>query len=287
MFRASRDDGEPGLADPPNLLLTCSRPTPEQWLCYPDSTVHEQRQFEATLARFEAELGAKPGPWILGGDSPSLADLIFVPYVERMAASLFYYKGFEMKDASVRPNVARWFQALEERSTYRGTQSDYHTHSHDLPPQMGGCFASGTAEQRQCASLVDQGPWQNVPDTSLSEPPTARVEAMYRVCKHKDVLVQANPCGGAPLIDEALRCALTRLANGDAITPPPGSDAALRYLRDRVNVPRDMSLWAARRLREALEETAAMAGTVAGPPIPKDHRRDQDPRRFRPSAAAR
>lgn len=198
-----------------------------------------------------------------------------------MSASLFYYKGFEMKDASIRPNLVRWFQALEERPTYRGTQSDYHTHCHDLPPQMGGCFASDTAVQRQCASLVDHGPWQSVPDTSLPEPPTATVEALQRVCKHKDVLVQTNPCGGTAVVDEALRCAMTRLANGDAVTPPPGSDAALRYLRDRVNVPRDMSLWAARRLREALEETAAMAGSGVGPPIPKDHRRDQDPRRFR------
>lgn len=257
------------------------------WLCHPDSTVREQRQFEETLARFEAELGAKPGPWLLGGEAPSLADVVFVPYVERMAASLFYYKGFDMKDASVRPNVARWFEALEERPTYRGTQSDYHTHSHDLPPQMGGCFASGTAVQRQCASLVDQGPWQSVPDTFLPEPSTARFEALQRVCKHKDVLVQANPCGAAALVDEALRCALTRLTKGDAITPPPGSDAALRYVRDRVNVPRDMSLWAARRLREALEETAAMAGDAAGPPIQQDHRRDQDPRRFRHTATAR
>ena len=30
--------------------------------------------------------------------------------------------------------------------------------------------------------------------------------------------------------------------------------------RDRVNVPRDMTIWAARRLREALEVTAALAG---------------------------
>ena len=29
--------------------------------------------------------------------------------------------------------------------------------------------------------------------------------------------------------------------------------------RDRVNVPRDMTIWAARRLREALEVTAALA----------------------------
>ena len=81
-----------------------------------------------------------------------------------------------------------------------------------------------------------------------------------------------------------MRCALTHLLTGERPVPPAGSDAALRYVRDRVNVPRDMSLWAARRLRAALEATAALAGPQQGPPIPVQHRRDQDPRPFRARA---
>ena len=47
------------------------------------------------------------------------------------------------------------------------------------------------------------------------------------------------------------------------------------------SVPRDMGLWSARRLREALEVTAKSTGSAKqGPPIPEDHRRDQDPSRF-------
>ncbi len=46
-------------------------------------------------------------------------------------------------------------------------------------------------------------------------------------------------------------------------TPPPQSDMALRYLRDRINVPRDMSIYAAKRLREALEKTASLVGDRA------------------------
>ena len=42
-----------------------------------------------------------------------------------------------------------------------------------------------------------------------------------------------------------------------------------------------MGLWSARRLREALEVTAKSTGSAKqGPPIPEDHRRDQDPSRF-------
>ena len=63
-------------------------------------------------------------------------------------------------------------------------------------------------------------------------------------------------------------------------TPPPGADVALRYVRDRVNVPRDMSLWAARRMRAGLEAMAAECGSGQGPAIPTRDRRDQNPRAF-------
>jgi len=262
-----------------------------EWLCYPSQSAQEERmgeqQFCASLGAFEEQLGAKTGPWILGGEHPSTADLVFVPYVERMGASLFYYKGFTMRDPAARPNVCRWFDALEARPTYRGTQSDFHTHAHDLPPQMGGCFANGAPHQLASAARVDEGPWMGLPDTGVPEPAEATAEAIHRVVKHKDAIIAANPCAHAELVDEALRCALTRLATGESVTPPPGADAALRYVRDRVNVPRDMSLHAARRLRTALEETAALAGSASGPPIPSEHRRDQDPTTFRRAVAAR
>lgn len=155
------------------------------WLCRPSRDAREERQgqqeFEAVAATVERELGSTAGPWFCGGGF-STADVVFVPYVERMGASLFYYKGFTLRDPTARPNLCRWFDALEQRETYLGTQSDAHTHAHDLPPQMGGCYASGTAEQRACAQLVDQGPWEGVPDSGRREPPPlAAEEAASRV----------------------------------------------------------------------------------------------------------
>jgi hypothetical protein len=46
------------------------------------------------------------------------------------------------------PHVDRWFDAMEGRETYLGLNSDYYTHVHDLPPQLGGAHAShGTAQR--------------------------------------------------------------------------------------------------------------------------------------------
>jgi glutathione S-transferase len=81
-------------------------------------------------------------------------------------------------------------------------------------------------------------------------------------------------------MDHALRCALTAMTKGEESQPLPGADTALRYLRDRISVPRDMSIYAAKRLRAALESTAALAGNGQGAPIPINHRRDQDPANF-------
>ena len=87
------------------------------------------------------------------------------------------------------------------------------------------------------------------------------------------------------LDDTALRAALTRLATGRPCPPPAGSAAGLRSLRDRICVPRDMGVLAARTLRQALEETAALDGAAQGEPLPLGHRHDQDPRPFRPTTA--
>jgi glutathione S-transferase len=120
-----------------------------------------------------------------------------------------------------------------------------------------------------------------LPDTGRDEPSSSCAEAAHRLLRHKDSVIASNPCAVPAVVDEALRCALTLLLTGEPCTPPRDSDAALRYVRDRINVPRDMSLWAARRLREALEATASLAGPKQGPAIPFDHRRDQNPVPFR------
>jgi glutathione S-transferase len=194
-----------------------------------------------------------------------------------MNASLYYYKGYSMRE--VNPRLADWFAALETRSTYRGTQSDFHTHAHDLPPQMGGCWENGEPQMLINKARVDNGSWWELPDVMYPEPETSRAEALHRVIKHHHSLIRLNPTPDE-LCDEALRCALTTMMTGETCLPPAGADLALRYLRDRISVPCDMSIYAAKRLREALESTAALAGDRQPDPVPLKHRRDRDPANF-------
>jgi glutathione S-transferase len=249
------------------------------WLCRPANSAREEQynreQFVSVVAMVEKALGSTPGAYFL--DKFSTADVIFTPYVERMNASLYYYKGYSLREEN--PRFATWFDAMESRATYRGTQSDFHTHVHDLPPQMGGCWENGEPQMLINKARVDHGEWDGLPDALFPEPESARAEALYRTVKHHANLIRVNPADDR-LVDAALRCALTKMMTDSNCIPEKGSDAALRYIRDRINVPRDMSIYAAKRLRTALEATAVLVGDAQGTPIPFNHRRDQNPLEF-------
>jgi glutathione S-transferase len=124
----------------------------------------------------ESTLANTPSPYFL--EEFGTADVIFTPYVERMNASLYYYKGYSMREDH--PLMADWFEAMETRPTYRGTQSDFHTHAHDLPPQMGGCYENGEPQMRINQARVDHGDWLGLPDVGYPEPTNSRQEALHR-----------------------------------------------------------------------------------------------------------
>jgi glutathione S-transferase len=155
-----------------------------QWLCRPSAYGHQEigarDAFDRVAAAMAAALEAGPGPFFL--TEFSTADLVFIPYVERMNASLAYYKGYLLREQH--PAIDRWFRALEQRSTYLGTQSDFHTHAHDLPPQMGGCHANG---------LPSRKPWQDGSIMALGRS-RRRVPSIRRPAKPNLVMPPASPC---------------------------------------------------------------------------------------------
>ena len=95
-----------------------------KWLCYPSRNENEElrrkQEFVEVAQIFDNMLNnySSIGPYFL--EEFSTADVVFVPYVERMNASLFYYKGFLLRDPQKFPNISKWFDALETRETYRG-----------------------------------------------------------------------------------------------------------------------------------------------------------------------
>ncbi|CCH65933.1 hypothetical protein RINTHM_14760 [Richelia intracellularis HM01] len=249
------------------------------WLCYPLVSQKQEKQnreqFIVMLAKCEEALASTQGPYFL--DTFGIIDIIFIPYLERMNASLYYYKGYSLREEN--PNLSRWFAAMENRLTYRGTQSDFHTHVHNLPPQMGGCWENNDPQMLINKARVDQGPWFGIPDVIYPEPENSQMEALKRVIDHQTNIIRVNPADDK-LFDQALRCALTYMITGKECQALPSTDIALRYLRDRINVPRDMSIYAAKRLREALEKTAALVGDGQSEAISTKHRYDQNPFNF-------
>ena len=259
-----------------------------QWLCQPHRPASESTarlQFQRCATAMEEALCASGGPFLLG-TAISSVDVVAVPFLERMNASLAYYKGSLLRQEH--PAIDQWLAALERRTSYLGTQSDFHTHVHDLPPQLGGCYANGTASQCQLASQIDAGPWpirgNNDADqeTSQPQPVDAATWALARVLRHRTTLLQRNPIG-ADQFDPALRTALSGLIQGTTLPPPATTARGLRHLRDRICAPRDMPLHAARLLRTALEATARCDPELPegqGAALPTKHRHDQDPKPF-------
>ena len=261
------------------------------WLCrYSLLTTQEEQKkknFQHIAKKFEKELERNTSGWLTPvssthGDLPGSADIIFIPYVERMNASLAYYKGYSLREEH--PYIDRWLKNLEQLDEYRGTQGDFHTHAHDLPPQMGGCFTYSNSNQQLFAQRIDIG--FGLGDLELvdfkvdkkSEKEFVAI-ALERVIKHKERIIAISPMR-KKLFDQPLRAALTSMVSKDVCPPEKTSASALRYLRDRISVPRDMPLLSARLFRQALEHTANIDSSNPGPEIPTRNRLDQNPTQF-------
>ena len=92
-------------------------------------------------------------------------------------------------------------------------------------------------------------------------------------------IINANPCENNSF-DFALRSALTYLIHNELNKPDDNSGIGLRYLRDRISVPRDMPLISARLLRKSLEKVACICNPSEIYKIPTKHRYDQNPNDF-------
>jgi len=285
------------------------------WLRSGGNSAMYRQNMEDILAEVERALKESSGPFFLGEDV-SIVDVQFLSFLERMCASLLYFKGFMIRvppNKSNLPNpypaINKWFDALEKKPAYQLTKSDYYTHCWDLPPQLGGCAPEPEGEDYRKAingeRTLDgsQGSWEFPlqPHNGGVEPDwewagdeaASKREAVERLSfNHKNIVNFASRGAGkkgmppvmAELadpnavpseavqasVDTCLRTVSLALLNGvdqheetmtkiaEMIVRDGGDTLAngvilsLSYLRDRVGVPRDMKLPAARQLRAHL-----------------------------------
>jgi glutathione S-transferase len=121
-----------------------------------------RESFVQVLQLVEQALSSSDGPFFLGNDI-SIVDVQFAPFLERIAASLLYYKGFQIRvapnETTTYPAVNRWFDAMEQLPSYQLTKSDYYTHCWDLPPQLGGCVKEPAGKVYERA-INGEGSWE-------------------------------------------------------------------------------------------------------------------------------
>jgi len=118
--------------------------------------------FEAKMDQVEKALAAaqqKGYPWLLGTPEPTIVDLQYISHVERMAASVLYWRGVNLRNNSRWPNVEKWFAAFEERESYLATKSDYYTHVRDIPPQYGDGYSDNSAGAKEAEAAISGGQW--------------------------------------------------------------------------------------------------------------------------------
>ena len=258
------------------------------WLCresfnFIDNRFRKKR-FKESISKFDEILGESESGFIDPAEStsselvPGIGDIIFIPYMERMNASLSYYKGFNLR--SNYQYIDKWLTLFEGTSTYRGTQGDFHTHSHDLPPQMGGCYKESNEKQIAFSKSIDTG--EGLGNFEFNKNYDSKYYAKFalkRIIKHKNNLIKVNP-HDKEYFEESLRSALTHMITGEIRTPEKLSGKSLRYLKNRISVPRDMPIISARLLRQSLNKIELLDQNNEEDKIPLKHRYDQDPKNF-------
>ena len=232
--------------------------------------------FEKTLDEVDKALGATPGPWFLGGENPGIVDFQYVSHVERMNASVLYWKGLQMRGTTRWANLEKWLLAFEARPSYQATKSDYYTHIMDIPPQYGPGYPDKNATVDEAVGVIcgetslrlpvklSADGLEPVPDAMNRGEEDARHEAAYKIAKNAENIVKFA-CRGmgeegakrfqAPLadpyaqpnmnysskVDESLRVVVQALIDGTAVptTRSTGVTSDVKSLRKCLAYLRD------------------------------------------------
>jgi len=145
---------------------------------------------------------------------------------------------------------------------------------------MGGCYKERNEQQITFSKLIDTGEGLgNYEYNQNYESKYYATIALIRVIKHIDYFIKVNPYNKESF-DESLRSALSHMITDEVLIPKKLSGISLRYLKNRISVPRDMPIISARLLRQSLNKIESLSNINEIDKIPLRHRYDQDPRNF-------
>jgi glutathione S-transferase len=171
-----------------------------------DALTKTRKNLFDTLQKVDHALGSTPGPWFLGGDAPSMVDLQYISHMERLLASVLYWKGLVIRGRFEK--VDQWLAAFDERPSYLATKSDSYTLCMAIPSQNGpGYFVREAKDIAANISGLD-GAWELPLDKEdYSEPlatlqftsKEAACQAAYSVIEnHGNVVQFASRGAGEP-----------------------------------------------------------------------------------------
>ncbi|MGM3307140.1 glutathione S-transferase family protein [Anabaena sp. WFMT] len=244
-----------------NIAYQFLRESPED----ANDLVNLQAEFEAKLDEIEQALSRYPGSFFLS--TFSLVDIMYSPHLDRLAANLPVYRGYDIKGNPRFPLINAWFAALNQRSAYQRVKSDNITNNLLLRRRFG------------LQAIGNPLPL----DLAESEFIEYRAEAAERLSDNREVAISdilknsgVQSLGDSSIIKEAvdfhLRLLADYLINGNGQLLPGGRTGGkesidpiiaatgaitLAYVRNRICAPRDMSAGAATAFRAAADKVLA------------------------------
>jgi len=143
-------DSSSPLAQRVTQLLALERRLFSQWFSWLTSNSEAPRaSMLSLLSTVDTELSRGDGLFLSKADGwtggVSVVDCMFAPFLERMDASLLFYKGISLRGSY--PHIKRWFSTMEARTeSYAGIRSDFYTHITALPPQIGNIYSAKSGD---------------------------------------------------------------------------------------------------------------------------------------------
>lgn len=190
----------------------------------------------------DALASSQESPWFLPYSHPTIVDFQYVSHIERVVASVHYYKGRDIRGQF--PHIDRWLSAFEDLPYYMATKSDYYTHCTDIPPQYGQPYPSDCFEAKEVRALLKPSnlrlpvSWDAYPEPrskaqTREQPLQQMSEAAWALMKNHEAIARFCSRAAGSDVGDWGRGNPTRSALADPYAQPnesfvPAVDAVLR-----------------------------------------------------------